>query len=152
MVPEELRHMHSAEARRHYDSLTIPPLGLVERKCPYGAPLPTKKRPKKANSQAMQSSQSQPVLPSAEDPRKRYPGLVLLDIPYDPTTFPNEHDHRIRALDGQILEKEVFLEKSDSEAAQRMRQSFSAKAPSFNFDHAPDGTVSENASQAGLRS
>ena len=148
-VAEELRQMRSAEARRHYDSLTIPPLGLVERKCPYGAPLPVKKsRPKKANLQAMPLSQSQPILPSAGEAKKRFPGLLLLDIPYDPTTLPNEHDDRIRAIDGQIAEKELFLEKSDSEAAQRMRQSFSAKAPDFKFDHVPDGTISENASQA----
>ena len=97
----------------------------------------------------MPLSQSQPILPSTREAKKRYPGLLLLDIPYDPTTFPNEHDERIRAIDGQIAEKEHFLEKSDSEAEKRMRQSFSAKAPDFKFDHVPDGTISENASQAG---
>ena len=155
-VMEELRQMHSAEARRHNDSLTIPPLGLVERKCPYGAPLPVKKsRPKKANLQlqtALQASHSQPVLPSTENPqnaKKKYPGLILLEIPYDPTTFPNEHDERIRAIDGQIADKELSLERSDSEGALRMRQSFSAKAPEFHFDHLPDGTISESTSQAG---
>ena len=112
--------MHSAEARRHFDGLTIPPVRLVERKCPYGAPLPVKRlRPKKAELQALHGSHSQPALPSTEDARKKYPGLVLMDIPYDPTTLPSEHDHRIQALDGQIAEKELFLEKCENEAEQR---------------------------------
>eukprot|EP00913_Durusdinium_trenchii_P033873 g31709.t1 len=36
----ELRRAHADEARRHYACLTTPNVGLVERKCPYGAPLP----------------------------------------------------------------------------------------------------------------
>mmetsp|Transcript_2592 Transcript_2592/g.4425 ORF Transcript_2592/g.4425 Transcript_2592/m.4425 type:complete len:224 (-) Transcript_2592:43-714(-) len=141
-ITQELRRMHTAEARRHHDTLATAPLGLVERKCPYGAPLPKKPRPKKAIQ--MQASQSQPIL---QEPTKKYPGLILMDLPFDPTTFPNEHSHRIQALDGKIAEKEHFLEKSDSEAALRMQRSFGVHAPSFNYDHAPEGTISENTSQ-----
>lgn len=137
----ELRRAHADEARRHYASLTTPNVGLVERKCPYGAPLPQKIRKTKSKTKM---TQSLPELPCAEEKPKprRIPGVQLLEIPYDPTTLSNEHAERINALDSQIAEKELSLEKS----GRSLPRSFSL-TPSFDFDQLPKGQSSEAKTQ-----
>ncbi|CAK9041675.1 Hypothetical protein (Fragment) [Durusdinium trenchii] len=129
----ELRRAHADEARRHYACLTTPNVGLVERKCPYGAPLPKKTSKTKLMSKSLPQLPS--LEPSAEVPKpKRIPGLQLLEIPYDPTTFPSEHAERINLLESQIAEKELSLENPP------LRK---VNGPSFDFDHLPQGQSSE---------
>eukprot|EP00434_Breviolum_minutum_P002967 symbB.v1.2.002606.t1/scaffold135.1/size305288/26 len=129
----ELRRAHADEARRHYACLTTPNVGLVERKCPYGAPLPQKIRTKST----AKMSQSLPELPPPEKPKKRrIPGLQLLEIPGDPTTLPSEHAERINVLESQIAEKELSL--ATGSLPRRI-----LSTPTLDFDQLPKGQSSE---------
>ncbi|CAJ1403288.1 unnamed protein product [Effrenium voratum] len=147
----ELQKVHAAEARRHLACLTTPPVGLVERKCPYGAPLKRKVR-------KVAVSQSQPVLlplPEAEQP-KRVPGLVLMEIPKDPTSLPSEHAERISHLESKIAEKELqelqLQDRRPERLAKLAKLARSASGVDFGFDRLPEGLASEAKTQYFARS
>eukprot|EP00931_Biecheleriopsis_adriatica_P062377 TRINITY_DN37578_c0_g1_i1.p1 TRINITY_DN37578_c0_g1~~TRINITY_DN37578_c0_g1_i1.p1 ORF type:complete len:292 (+),score=62.28 TRINITY_DN37578_c0_g1_i1:81-878(+) len=149
-MQRELDAYQAAEDKRYSKSLVTAPLGMVERKCPYGAPLPDstsglmlRRRADRAALLRAQAAAEEMEKKKAQEPKKR-PGIQPIEIPYDPTTLHNEHEARGAYLDTQIVKQQEYV-RSRSEAT---LQNFEVKAPEFHFDHLPPGVeISEAQSQ-----
>jgi len=144
---EELDKVASAEEERHHHDLVFAPVPMVERKCPYGAPLPQNDSGlmlrRRADRAALIRSQNAAAAMEEEAKKKpkekKWPGLLLLEIPNDPTLMPNEHEERKHWYANEIAKKESFIQQSRQEALMRLEQSVEVKPPSFNWDHLPEG-------------
>eukprot|EP00930_Biecheleria_cincta_P068833 TRINITY_DN5665_c0_g1_i2.p1 TRINITY_DN5665_c0_g1~~TRINITY_DN5665_c0_g1_i2.p1 ORF type:complete len:271 (+),score=52.30 TRINITY_DN5665_c0_g1_i2:105-917(+) len=146
---QELIRVKEGEADRHDWSMNTAPIGLVQRKCPYGAPLPQNDTGLMLRRRADRVAELRKQAPAeagrkaeeAKAKQKRYPGLQPLDIPYDPTTLYNEHKARGEYLDSQIALQREKIIRAKSEATLRLEQSGGeVKAPPIHYDHLPPGT------------
>jgi len=140
---EELDRVTLAEKDRHDMSMSTAPVGMPERKCPFGAPLPQsqtglmlRRRADKAaelrKEAAMEASRK---AEEAKAKVKKYPGLQPQDIPYDPSTLFNEHKARAAYLDSQITLQQENLFRSSL----RLEQGVQFKDPPIRYDHLPPG-------------
>lgn len=153
---QELDKVKIGEEDRHDWSMSTAPIGLVQRKCPYGAPLPQSQtglmlRRRADRAAELRREAAMEATRQAEESKakvKKYPGLQPLDIPYDPTTLFNEHKARGEYLDSQIALQRENLVRAKSEATLRLEQGVEFKAPPVHYDHLPPGTdITEAQSQ-----
>lgn len=151
---QELKEVKTREAARHRLQLRSAAPPLVERKSPLGAPPPSPPiRRLRRHSSASRLEGLRPekpglTPPAAEAARPRRPGLLLMELPQDPTLLANEHADRSKAIEHAIARQEDFLAECKREAEARQRLGVEASAPAFNWDHQPQvPVVSESQAQ-----
>ncbi|CAE8732547.1 unnamed protein product [Polarella glacialis] len=141
----ELQVIREEEEDRHRHSLVPAPKVSAARTGPLGPPPPADKRALRLRRLAHSYSELSPVKEDqAASPNKpkKWPGLLLMEIPKDPTKMPNEHSHRRDELDQKI----ATIHHSLSDPA--LRPLSEMKAQTFNYDHASEGWgISEAQSQ-----
>lgn len=155
---QEVRGVRGFEDERFRSSLTRahPPSAAMQ--SPLGAPPPgLSRRPTPGALSPPRTSASR--LPTAaggaqgseEAPKKR-PGILMMEIPQDPTTFPNEHIARHAAIGNAIEAQQHRLQASRSESALLKLRGADADftPPQFKWDRLPTANslgISEQQSQ-----
>lgn len=146
---QELKRVKDGEADKHYWNMNTAPIGIVQRKCPYGAPLPQsdaglmlrRRADRVAELRREAAAEMGRNAEEAKAKQKKFPGLQPMDINYDPTTLFNEHKARGEYLDTQIALQRENMIRAKSEAALRLEQTGGeVKAPPIHYDHLPPGT------------